>query len=220
MIVGDVGELRTAGDVADGVDAPVGRAQRAGRPRCPCGACVMPAASRSRPSTFGLPPGGHQQMACRRSSPRRRTRRARPEPWRRPRLDRARPTPGADRDALARELIEHDRRAFGIVPARAARRLPARSRAAPSRRNACASSRPIGPAPMTTRCCGHSVKVEHRLVGEIRRVREAGNRRQRRRRAGRDDKAPRLDLDVVADRDRVGVAEARRALDHAHAERR
>ena len=60
--------------------------------------------------------------------------------------------------------------------------------------------------------------LEHGLVGEVWRLVETRNRRHRRRRAGRDDEAPRLDLELIADRDGVRIREARLALDHPHAE--
>ena len=61
--------------------------------------------------------------------------------------------------------------------------------------------------------------VEDRLVGEVGHLVEARDRRHHRRRAGRDDEAPRLDA-VIAGRDRILVDELARGLDHAHAEAR
>ncbi len=87
---------------------------------------------------------------------------------------------------------------------------------APSRRNACANSRPTAPAPRTIRCRGQSVSsktVSLVRCGVSARPGTAG----RRRRAGGDDKAARPDRDV-ADRDGAPVRKACRAVDHAHAE--
>ena len=54
------------------------------------------------------------------------------------------------------------------------------------------------------------VRVGHR--------RQARDRRDGRRGARRDHEAARLDLELLADRDRLLIDEARRALDHTHAE--
>ena len=57
----------------------------------------------------------------------------------------------------------------------------------PRRRNACAISLPIGPLPIDEQVRHILAQVEHRLVGEEGRLREARDRRHRRARAGGDD---------------------------------
>jgi hypothetical protein len=61
-------------------------------------------------------------------------------------------------------------------------------------------------------------ELEHRLVGEVGRRREPGNRRQRRRRPGRDHEAARPDLDPRADGYGLSIPETCGAFDHPHAE--
>ena len=82
-------------------------------------------------------------------------------------------TPATHDDPLARELVQH------TACTHSASSYPTAARShvtlAPRRRNACASSRPVAPAPITTRCSG-TVEVEIRLIGEKRRVLEAGIR--------------------------------------------
>ena len=62
----------------------------------------------------------------------------------------------ADRDALARERIEHDGRRIPGLPCRVAAPASSTVTSEPSRRNACASSSPTGPPPSTIRCFGRS----------------------------------------------------------------
>ena len=151
VIVGGVGELRPAGDVADGVDAAVGGAQAAGRPRCPRGRVRDAGRARDRARRrwrAGRPrPGdGCRRCLARRprlpsttATPASPPRRARP----RRRRERRRPRARAGRARCAR--IRASSRASGCAASSTVT-------AAPSRRNACASSSPIGPAPMTMRC--------------------------------------------------------------------
>ena len=90
--------------------------------------------------------------------------------------------------------------------------------AAPSRRNACASSRPIGPAPITTRCSGRVVRsntVSLVRCGVSASPGIGGS-------AGDEPvaitKRRALISICVADRDGALVLEAGDALDHPHAE--
>ena len=61
-------------------------------------------------------------------------------------------------------------------------------------------------------------EIEDGFVGEIRTLVEAGDRRHRRRRSGRDDETARADFDIARRPRRCGVLERRVALDDAHAE--
>src|SRR5262249_43083302 len=61
-------------------------------------------------------------------------------------------------------------------------------------------------------------ETEPGFVGEVGPRFKPRDRRKRRRRAGRDDEAPRRDLDFVPDRHGVAILEARGARDHPHAE--
>ena len=112
--------------------------------------------------------------------------------------------------------VEHDRGAFGIV---AGQRLAASSTvtSAPSRRNACASSRPMEPAPITMRWRGQSARSNTVVAGQVRRGRKAGNGRQRRREPVAMTKR-RAAMVVAGDRDGARIRKPRGAFDQLHAE--
>ena len=123
----------------------------------------------------------------------------------------------ADVDAFARERVEHDRGAFRIFLAERRRRFEHRDLGAePAER--LRELEPDRPAADDDQMLGRAASSN--IVSLVRYgvSLEPGNRRQRRRRAGRDHEAARLDLDTVADHDGVAILEARRALDHPHAE--
>ena len=122
----------------------------------------------------------------------------------------------AQPDALALERVEHDGRAFADLRRRAAVSASSTVTSEPSRRNACASSRPTAPAPMTMRWRGRSpisdsVSVVKCVVSA--RPEIAGSTGEEpvamtKRRA--------LMVDVV-DRNGACIGEARRAFEDAHA---
>ncbi len=90
----------------------------------------------------------------------------------------------------------------------------------PSRRNACASSSPLEPAPMTIRCFGRSRASKTFSLVKYGHCVEAGDRRHHGLRAGGDHEAARPDLEpdvfLGPEHHGAGVAEARLALDDAH----
>jgi hypothetical protein len=168
-----MGELRTAGRVADGKGAAVRRAQP-GIDDDPGGVGLDPGGGEIERGEVGSPTGGDQQM--------------------RPRNPLAGRQGDGDAGALARDPGNRDRgfQRDAVLPSRSARAPPAPGRRAaagpasitvtlaPSPLWACASSMPIGPPPMTIRCRGGSVG-EHHLVGKIRHAVEARDRRHDRR---------------------------------------
>ena len=107
---------------------------------------------------------------------------------------------GADNDALALELIEHDRGAFGIVLGeRRCRFQHGHFAAEPAERlRHLQADRPGADNDETVRPLD---KIENGFVGEIWTLIQARNRRQRRRRPGRDHETARADFVIVADRD-------------------
>jgi hypothetical protein len=124
--------------------------------------------------------------------------------------------------ALARERIEHHGGAFGVLAGERLARLDHRDRAAEPAEGL-GQLEPDRPRADDNEVRGRDREVEHRLVGEVRRLLESGNRRQRGRRAGGNDEASRPDLDVLAGRlrhrHRARIAKARRPCDHVHTER-
>ena len=156
MIVGEVGELPPARDVADGIDAPVGGLEPLVDDDP---AAVVCDAGLLEAETVGVraAAGRDQEMAAldrllavavahHDLDPRvRRARRARPStPLRRS-------TPSRASASSTTPAHSASSRASGCAASSTVT-------AAPSRRKACASSRPIGPAPMTMRCSGRVVR--------------------------------------------------------------
>jgi len=124
--------------------------------------------------------------------------------------------PGAQLDALAFEGIEHDRGAFRIFARERCRCFEyADLRAqATERLRQFEPDRPGADDDQMTRKLG---EIGEAFAGEMRRVEEAGNRRNDRRRAGRDNEPVRLDREVV-DGERIRIGKTRCAGDHAHTE--
>ena len=210
VIIGGVGELQLSGrDVADRIDAPVGGLEPL--VHHDAGAVVRDAGGvEIEPVGRRLAAGGDQQMACPRSSPRRRRLRTSPPRCRCACLTRTTLTPlrmtTPSRSSWSSTIAAHSGSSLASGAA-----ASSTVTALPSRRNACAISRPIGPAPMTMRCVGPLGEIENRLVGEIRTLVEPRDRRQRRRRSGRDHEAARADFVIVADHDGPAVLECARA---------
>ena len=123
---------------------------------------------------------------------------------------------GTHDDPLARELVQHDLHAFRIVIGQRPlgfEHCHPRAKAAKRLRQLQAGRAGADHHQMLRAM----VEVEDRLIGEKRRVLEAGNRRNGRNGTGRDDKMLGLDLCRVADRDRRPVGEDRRASNDANA---
>jgi hypothetical protein len=123
----------------------------------------------------------------------------------------------AQRDPLPRKRIEHDGSAFGVFARERLRRVEHRDRATEAAKGLgeLEADRPGADDDEVLRRHG---EVEHRLIGEIGHGIQARDRRNRRRRARRDDETPRLDLDAVARHHGRAILEAGGTLDHAHAE--
>ena len=211
-----MGELQAAGNVADGVDAPVGGAQL-GADLDALAVVGDVGLFEVEPGDVRRPPGRHQQMRA---------------------VDLGRPVRARDvhahaglaaffhaldlglledGDAFGAKPGDDDRGQFGVVLAEGGKRLDDRDlRAQPAvRLRQFDADRPAADDDQMVR---PPAVFEDCLVGEeLDRV-EAGNGRHHRRRSGRDDEAPRADLDVPGN-DRARVLEARLGLDDMDAER-
>ena len=186
----------------------------------PCGSCLMPAGVEIEPLDVRPPAGRDQQIAALDGLLGRRPR-ARPRSAGACRRTRSTLTP-------LRIVTPSRASASSTMAAHSGSSLPSGCAAsstvtsAPSRRNACASSSPTGPPPMTIRCFGRSRELEDVLVGEIGHLLEPGIGGTAGARAGGDHEAARLDLELTScsgpTTTVLRVAKARRALDHADAE--
>ena len=172
----------------------------------------MPALSRSRPSTIGARPAATSRCDPSRRSPPSRITTGPAEP----RSTRAifvwlrRSTPSLFRRATTMAASSGSSLARKSATSSTVTRDP-------SRRWACAISRPIGPPPITIRWLGQGAVGEDRLIGEIARLGKPGNRRCRRPRPGRQNDAPAPD--AMRPGLQFGAAdEARLLLQDAHAE--
>ena len=123
----------------------------------------------------------------------------------------------ANDDALARERIEHDRRAFGVFARERLRCFQHRDRA-PEPAKGLRELEPDRAGADNDKVFRPRGEIEHALVGEIGHRVEAGDGRERRRGAGGDDEAPCRDLDAVPDSDGIAILEAGCAFDDPHAE--
>ena len=123
----------------------------------------------------------------------------------------------AQPDALAHELIEHDRGAFGIILPQGLERIEhGHVRAQPAEGLGKFEADRAGPD--HDEMLGTSGEVEGGLAGQARHALEPRNRRQRGRGPGGNNKAPGRDLDVARDREGAGIPEPRGARDHPHPE--
>ncbi|MDP1910493.1 MAG: hypothetical protein Q8K85_19505, partial [Hyphomicrobium sp.] len=106
----------------------------------------------------------------------------------------------AQHNAVARELVEHDRGAFGIVLGERRRRLTHGDRAAEAakRLRHFQTDRSTADDQQMLRPLR---QIENGLIGEIRPLVETIDRRRRRHRSGRDHEPPGADFNLVANRD-------------------
>ena len=123
----------------------------------------------------------------------------------------------ADDDALAFELVEHDRGAFRIVLGERRRRFQHGHRAAEPAEGL-RHFQPDRTGADDNEAVGPLGEIENGFVGEIRPLIEPRDRRQRRRRSGRDHETARADFDIVADDDGPAVLEFGVTFDHPHAQ--
>ena len=217
VMIGDVRGVGPAGDVADRVDALVGGAQRA----------VDDDAARRAADAGGVevevldirpPPGGDEEMRALDRLRAGSAWRARPCTLASDAADFGDLDAGAQLDAVRTRA--HRARRRRIRGHRSASGVAASSTVTsePRRRNACASSRPTAPAPMTMRWRGSSARSKTVSLVRYGVSEEAGNRRHDRRGAGGDDEAARLDRNVADRRPCCGsVKRAAPSID-VHAE--
>jgi hypothetical protein len=212
VIVREMGELAAAHDVADGIDAPVGGLEALVHHDAAAVAGNAGALERE-PVRVRFAAGRDQEMAA---LDRLRVV-AKDDLDLRSRAFRARDRDvAANRNALALERVEHDRRAFAIFARERLTRLQHRDRGTEPAKGL----RKLEPD--RTRADDDEMlrprgEIEHGLVGEIEHSIKAGDRWKQGRGAGRDDEASRCDRDSV-DNHSVAIRKARGAFDHPHAE--
>ena len=214
MIGGEVGGFRPDGDVADGVDALVGGAQ----PPVDVDAVRLVAdAGRVEIEVFDIRPApdGDEKMTAGHGLGAVGRRDVDLDPRQHAPHLRDRDT-DTQRDAFAFERVEHDGGAFGIVARKRRRRFEHGDVGAepPKGLRQFEADRAGADDDEMTRAIG---EIEHGVAGEVRRVGKAGDRRQRRQRAGGDDEAPRRDGEVAGG-DGARIQKPRGAVDDAHAE--
>src|SRR5262249_45829197 len=99
----------------------------------------------------------------------------------------------ADVDALARERVEHDRRAFAVLARERLRGSQPRDRGAEAAKGL-RELEADGTRADDDQMLRPRGEIEHGFVGEVGHRLKPRDRRKRRRGAGRDDEAPRRDL--------------------------
>ena len=204
VVIGDMGELQSADDVADRIDVLVGRAQvsidrdavRRGRN---AGALEPEAFDRGRAAGRDQEVAAFDHLAA-----------AQGDLNSRGAGDLHQPDAGAENYAVALERGENNRGAFRIVLAERGRRFDhGHGAAEPAER--LREFDPDRTAADDQEVLGLQRKIENRLVGEEWRLGDPGNPRNGWRRTGRDHEAPRLDGEPVVNRDGLAIGELRAA---------